>query len=384
MGIFGVSSSGTRNKFSDGFDGTFDEATDGSLWKSLRGTWSVVLGKASSSSAANTYPIASIDMPENQGVTTISMKSMGQGSGAALWITDSGNWWAVSVGTDAGVNCNCQTCCATSFCATGNCNAGNCNAGNCNAGNCTGGNCATGNVASYSCTGWNCASYTCTGFTGGNCSAYGNWCSGGVVGNRFCRSGNNCAAFNKTGNCKTWNSCSAYNAGNCNNYTRVCNATNAVNCANGNCNPGSCRSGNIASYTCTSFSCTSFSCTSFSCTSFSCTSFSCTSFTCTSFTNCNCQTCYPPYIRLIKSVSNTVTEVTKITLSTVVNSLRLSVSGSQVTAKAYSDTDLASQIGSDLVFTPTGVALTTSYGIIITPSATNQGDSLDDFTIETE
>jgi hypothetical protein len=36
------------------------------------------------------------------------------------------------------------------------------------------------------------------------------------------------------------------------------------------------------------------------------------------------------------------------------------------------------------VFTPTGVALTTSYGIIITPSETNQGNSLDDFTIETE
>jgi hypothetical protein len=79
-----------------------------------------------------------------------------------------------------------------------------------------------------------------------------------------------------------------------------------------------------------------------------------------------------------------VSEVTKITLSSVANSLRLSVSGSQVTAKAYSDTSLASQIGSDLVFTPTGVALTTSYGIIVTPSATNQGNSLDDFTIETE
>jgi hypothetical protein len=99
-------------------------------------------------------------------------------------------------------------------------------------------------------------------------------------------------------------------------------------------------------------------------------------------------TCYPTYVRLIKSVANMVTEVTKITVgnttSSLVNSLKLIVSGSQITAKAYSDTSLTSQIGSDLTFTPTGVTISTSYGIIVTPSVTNQGNSLDDFTIETE
>ena len=83
-----------------------------------------------------------------------------------------------------------------------------------------------------------------------------------------------------------------------------------------------------------------------------------------------------------------VTEVTKITVgnttSSLVNSLKLIVSGNQITAKAYSDTNLTSQIGSDLTFTPTGVTISTSYGIIVTPSVTNQGNSLDDFTIETE
>lgn len=388
MGIFGISSSGTRNKFADGFDGTFDEATDGSLWKSLRGTWSVVLGKASSSSAANTYPIASIDMPENQGTTTISMKSMGQGTGAALWITDSGTWWAVVAGTDAGFGCSCTT--QSNFkCSANACNAYICNGFNCPAPNncnsvgcnsvCSGNNtcsstrnCVNGNIAN-----WN----ACNAYNFGNCNAFrynavtpcvtfnktGNcnryrvgggtqYCSGNFVGNRFCRSGQNANNYSCTG----WSACNTWNCNitQCGNY--FCNPGSAYNCTNPTCKTGSC---NPANTYCTTYVPDTY------------------------FQSC-AATCYPTYIRLIKSAANMVTEVTKITVgnttSSLVNSLKLIVSGNQITAKAYSDTNLSSQIGSDLTFTPTGVTISTSYGIIVTPSVTNQGNSLDDFTIETE
>jgi hypothetical protein len=388
MGIFGIKSSGVRNKFLDQFDDSIDPATDGSLWKALRGAWSVVAGKATSSSAANTYPILSIDMPENQGATSISMKSMGQGTGAALWITDSGTWWAVVAGTDAGFGCNCtQQCnfkcnanaCNAYTCTGFNCPPpNNCNSVGCNTtcsanNNClTPGNCAANNnINNYnSCNAYNfgncnqfrfnavtpCATFNKTG----NCNRFrvggGNqFCSGDFVGNRFCRAGQNAATWN----CNVRNACQAWN----------CNATQCVNFF---CNPGS-------PYNCTGAFCATGVCNP---ANVYCTTWGCDTF----FTTC-AATCYPTYIRLIKSVANTVTEVTKVivgnTTSSLVNSLRLNINGSQITAKAYSDSNLASQIGSDLTFTPTGATISTSYGIIVTPSVTNQGNSLDDFTIET-
>jgi hypothetical protein len=388
MGIFGISSSGTRNKFADGFDDTFDEATDGSLWNSLRGTWSVVLGKASSSSAANTYPIASIDMPENQGTTTISMKSMGQGTGAALWITDSGNWWAVVAGTDAGFGCSCTTesnfKCSVNACNAYICNGFNCPAPNncnstvtnffCNPGsayNCTSPTCANGNIANWNaCSAYNfgnCNAFTynavtpCATFNKtGNCNRYRvgggtQYCSGNFVGNRFCRSGQNANNYSCTGfNCPAPNNCNSVGS------STTCAPGSAYNCTNPSCAYGVC---NPANTYCSTYVPDTY------------------------FQSC-AATCYPTYIRLIKSVANVVSEVTKITVgnttSSLVNSLKLIVSGSQITAKAYSDTSLTSQIGSDLTFTPTGVTISTSYGIIVTPSVTNQGNSLDDFTIETE
>jgi hypothetical protein len=388
MGIFGISSSGTRNKFADGFDDTFDEATDGSLWKSLLGTWSVVSGKASSSSAANTYPIASIDMPENQGTTTISMKSMGQGTGAALWITDSGTWWAVVAGTDAGFGCSCTT--QSNFkCSTYACNAYICNTFNCPSPNncittycaavCSPGNACTNNsvannnaITSYNaCNAYNfgncnlfrynavtpCATFNKTG----NCNRYRvgggtQYCAGNFVGNRYCRSGENA----KTWATNIWNACNAW-------------ACNATQCGSFPCSPG------------TAYNCTSPTCQTGSCNP---TNTYCSTYVPDTYFQSCAATCYPTYVRLIKSVANMVTEVTKITVgnttSSLVNSLKLIVSGSQITAKAYSDTSLTSQIGSDLTFTPTGVTISTSYGIIVTPSVTNQGNSLDDFTIETE
>jgi hypothetical protein len=68
--------------------------------------------------------------------------------------------------------------------------------------------------------------------------------------------------------------------------------------------------------------------------------------------------------------------------TSTVNSMQITTSGSEITIKPYSAADLTSQIGSDLVYTPVGVALTSYYGIIVSPSPTSQGYEIDEITIE--
>jgi hypothetical protein len=92
--------------------------------------------------------------------------------------------------------------------------------------------------------------------------------------------------------------------------------------------------------------------------------------------DCNCQTCYPQYIRVIRSAASTVSTLTSWTLAAVARSLRIKTTGSQITAQAFSDTNLATQIGSDLVYTPSGAAITGNSGIIVYPSSTSQGSTL--------
>lgn len=85
-------------------------------------------------------------------------------------------------------------------------------------------------------------------------------------------------------------------------------------------------------------------------------------------------TTYSEYLKLKRSLSNTVSELSSILLSNTqtAKSILVSIIGTQITAKAYSDSNLVTQIGSDLVYTATGATVTTQYGIGISPSAYNQ------------
>jgi hypothetical protein len=98
--------------------------------------------------------------------------------------------------------------------------------------------------------------------------------------------------------------------------------------------------------------------------------------------NCNPVTTYPAYIKIIKSVAGTISQLTSFLVTTVVNSLKITVSGNTITTKAYSDTNLSTQIGSDLTYTPTGAAVYTEYGIIVIPSGHNQTTEIDEISIE--
>ena len=419
--------SSVRNMFTDNFNrpdsGELGNATDQSKWEALRGVFTIFGNKARTTSAASTYPIASITMPDSpldQDVV-ITLKGTTPGTGAALWITDSNNWWAVTTGIQNGENCNCQQCTT--------CNAGNCTGGNCAAnGPCNPGPCNAGQNQNWNTPVQNFVTNTGTtpgngtGVYNGNCRAWN--CP--TTGNRFCRAWTaSCTqldeprcngGYNSGGNARTWRSSpprniTGWNTRNCSSFSRPCAAyasrTNAPCTAYnfGNCNSNPCdlwntnnqNFNNPTPWSATNYQSTTpgsptgnfNACTGGFCSgTYNCATYTCTTYSCTVYSNfsCNCQTCFPSYIRVIKSVAGTVTELTRWVVSnlgtSIVNSMRITTSGSQITVEPYANVDLTGKIGSDLVYTPTGVTLSSSYGIIVEPSPTSQGFEIDEITIE--
>jgi hypothetical protein len=85
---------------------------------------------------------------------------------------------------------------------------------------------------------------------------------------------------------------------------------------------------------------------------------------------------------LLQSAGSVVSEIFAWTVDTIIKSLRIKTRGSEITVSAYSDDNLTTQIGSDIVYTATGVTVYPSYGITIQPSGQNQGFSFDSFEVE--
>ncbi len=83
---------------------------------------------------------------------------------------------------------------------------------------------------------------------------------------------------------------------------------------------------------------------------------------------------FAQYLDISKSVASVVSTVTSALISTsqTIKSIFVGLSGNQITAKAYSDTNLVTQIGSDLVYTATGATIFTQYGIAISTSQYDQ------------
>jgi hypothetical protein len=362
--------SSTRKIFKDNFNRSntstsLETSSDGGLWNAIRGTFKVTTNKAQSTDLASTYPLATTVMPKSN--VAISLKGVSQGSTAALWVTDSNQWWAVGIDqTQVSastlspsertlIGCNCQTCANVATCSTWNyqCNTWNyqCNTWNyqCNVWN------YQCNVYNYQC---NSASYPAASYNY-NCNVYnGGFCNNSVrypmvgprawvytcnvVGNRYCNN--------------SMYPIASYNYS-CNSASQPCNSSSQP------CNSTS-QPCNVFSQPCNVFS------------------QPCNANNTVTFYECNCQTCYPQYVRFIQSVSGTVTTLTSWIVSTVVNSIKVTTSGSGTTTKIYSDTNLVTQIGSDLTYTPTGVTVTPQYGIMVKPSSYLQGNTIEEITIE--
>lgn len=101
------------------------------------------------------------------------------------------------------------------------------------------------------------------------------------------------------------------------------------------------------------------------------------------YVTCSCQTCYPPYIALIQSSSNAVTEATRWSLGTMAAAIKVVTNSitKVITIRAYKDKAMTSQIGSDLTYTATNATISNKFGIVLNSSDYIQGSQLDDLDI---
>lgn len=377
----GAVSSSFRKRLKDDFSGSSETgigtATDGSVWKAIRGQFNID-GNGKAAATGTDYPIAAIDM----GVANVDISVVGSSGGpsAALWVTDSGNWFAVGLAREA-VSCNCYQYYVPSsgYCNDcifqGNYNTSYCNEtsgyGYCiyyNTSNCN------GNFNATTCAQFNTTS--CKTYGGGNCKTY---------------SGGNCSAYNATfcsysfysnvnkktvcgvyggGTCKSYNAtfCSAYNA-------TVCNANNTATCKNynfSNCN------GTYNGSFCALW--TDYYCSGTYNTSYAIYGPGTYYYDAGPYTACS--TCYPQYIRVIQSVANSISTLTQWTVSAVVNSFKVKTSGNEIQVQAFQNSDFTSQIDGTLTYTPTSVNVQTNFGIMISPSSYDQQIIIEDVEIK--
>lgn len=419
MGLFSSSISSVRKVFSDTFNRVdqtgLGTAADGTIWETVISGWNITSQKASASNAQ--YPMSVVTTPSSD--VSISLYDVTQGSSAALWVTDSGNWFAVGIDQEP-TNCNCvatsYTClawnylnnCANSYNVGGNayCEyaynvAGTCSQyynppAYCALYQFTGG----GNCSSWTRSGGNCYYYlgggTCRAYAGGNCRSY----AGGN-----CRSygGGNCVGYNPyNSRNKTGGNCRGYNPRFCSSYNSIfCSSYNAINCSS--YNAPYCAGWSPISYPCDAWNVRNKSCVEYYNPPAYCVAKNSPYSVCqttawnyfynvctgSSGGSCqsgivateSCQTCYPQYIRLLQSVGSTVTEIANWTVGAIVKSLRVKTKGSQITVQAFSDSSHISQIGGDIVYTPTGVSVQPKFGITVQPSSANQGYTIDQVEI---
>lgn len=224
-------------------------------------------------------------------------------------------------------------------------------------------------------------------------------------------SGNNwySVVSNKTTSSYSY-SCNPYSC-NCVNCNCTTSGGDAYSCSGGtypNCSNGStatyigqscdvCPSGYVSYYgQCGSGNCGGYPCSIVSQGSYNCVnnySYSCNSATCytpviTSCSTC-CSTCYNTcsgstdayYLKLLKSVSGTVSEATSaISLASAAVAILANTSGNTITAKAYSDTAMTSQLGTTLTHTATSPSRGYYVGIIKVPSD-GQGSTVDNYNL---
>ena len=294
--------SSVRKIFRDDFNRAnqtgLGQSADGTSWKSVKGSFNVQ--GAFAAAAGTDYPIATVQMPFSD--VSIDLKGIYPGSGAALWVTDAGNW--VAVGMDMQGYYSCSTCA-------------------------------------------DCTAYTdaCTNgfvYTPSTCNQY-NTAYGGF---QSCQGGyNTCNARNsKYGYCNSW-SCSGWYT-----FPYVPSGTNCVG------------SWNAPTRVCNGYFYRYCSATG-------------------PAYSCYCNTTYTSYIRIMRSVASTVSQLVAWAISGTANSMRIKTSGNEITVQTYSDSGLVSQIGSDMVYTASGVTIESEFGIVVKPSSSYQGYSIGEIAI---
>jgi len=379
--------SSVRRSFLDVFNrpnrSDIGNATDGSFWKKLRGIFRVFEFKAEAVSDPEDYPMVTQNMPFQD--VDLSLFEIDNGSSAALWVTDAGNWYSVGIDQHP-IDCNCDT---DTSCVRWNASTitGWTTVE-------TGGRNRFSFISSYTCTGGN--SFTIPGnsfFQRGNSF----FVSGNsfttvspvyaTVTNSFCRRfifGGRCVEWGTRTNTiiSRWNVSTGWNSGS----TQWNSGNTEFNSSTTAFNALDCNANFATGYNAPNFSSFINGYNAETCAQY------------TEFT-VNCETCYPQYIRILQSVGNTVStlfskmlspEIYTVTspfgnltlfkqdnpLTQFVRSMKIFTRNDEITTELYSDQDLQDKIEIDnegqIVYTPTNAEVTPEYGIMIKPSEYNQ------------
>jgi hypothetical protein len=315
---------GFVSSISDNFQrttsGSLGTSSSGSAWNAIRGVWFANGTRGQSDTAASSYPIATVQMSSANAVQNLG--TITNGVGAAMWVTDSGNWFGVVAGQETVTTY--YTYCATADPATGvyyTCTTENPNTGCCTT---TGAYYTAAYHVPYD--GYVSTYYQC------NTYAYTQGSAGPTP---YCTSGQTryyVAVINYG-----YNVASSYYAGttycSCSTFTPACPVYYTY-------------------YVCTSYGTGSTS-------------------------------TYPAFVYILQSVSNTVTTALTTAIASVAASLRVTTtSAGAITVKAYSGANQTSQIGGDITYSA-GAKSSTNFGIIVAPSAYAQGKTLDDYSATT-
>lgn len=245
---------------------------------------------------------------------------------------------------------------------------------------------------------------SCTGFNGIDPGP------GGTVTQVGC---SNCTGLGPCGNggfvcCRvtTAGSSTTYNCSGCTyttNYASGCSKYAIAGTTTGTCSTTRTATGTTITRSCTttrtSTSGTEYYCYTsqqnqpsyYNCNTGTSTTYSCytgtrnvTNYSC--FTSTTSTTTYISSLVVASSVSNVVSEVASTTISnntsgfTTVGSVYVATVGNQITATAYSGSNLSgSQVGSTLTHNPTSPTKGTNVGIIKAPSTGSQGSTTDNF-----
>jgi hypothetical protein len=370
----------------------------GALWSAIRGIFFISSNKAKSNDSAATYPIAVVD----SGVTTPSINldtdTAGGGTGISFWVSDTQNWYGVfpfvATSTSYGQSCATYTQSAASYSCT-QVSGPNYGAA-CQGYASTYGQQCQGFTTTY---GQTCDGFTttygqqCQGFSttyGQTCIqwsniSYGNTiiCSGGwqqrydglrgyyyqvclAYANQQTSSGGGCIDWSQT----SGTSCTGgYSQTSSNSCTGGYSQTSANSCTGGYAQTGpnyTCPGGYIQSGP--SYSCGIVNGPNYSAL-------------CSAYTQTSANSAGQVSLRLIRSVANVVSTLVDQAISALPASLQVLISGNQITARAYSGVGQTTQIGSDLVNTPSSPITATQHGLIIAPGGYNQGTTADNLTV---
>lgn len=370
--------------------GSLGTTSSGVAWSAIRGTWSANGSQGTSADAASNNSLASVAYGNANAVVSASVSS---GTGVAFWVTDSGSWWAAT-------SYNNQT----SYTATANSGTLTYPAATCTVTSTT---YSANPTTRTSSTSYSCPSgYTYLGYGSyGGYPAY--WCS---ISSTTATSIKTCTETYGGGNVNSLQPCTGCYAtvngtyqfiGCCEdglsgwfvgckglNYTTTTSYTTATgtstyDACGGSKQPCAGNAGQccdpVYTYNCVCNSGGSPSCTN--CSSASCTS-SYTYYTCPSGGTLSGTSCYSQfyYLKVYSSVSGTVTNpVSNINLGSQPAAIKVTTSGNSWTAQAYSNTSLATTLGTAASGTNSGTK-GTSHGIIKTTSDYNQGTTVDDFS----